>query len=179
VEIHHHHVSGIATVSGLVLVIGTFLPWVRSGAADRHSYELFGLVERLGFAPDGPIGWAIRLWPFVPLLLVTAALAMWWHRRRLGVVLGFVAALYAGGVAVAIEAAPEAGPLRIRFGPWVTLVGAAGLLVISIVEVVRLRRQPAGLGYSGGASPGGVVVYSVTDADGSNNDEVAGHPPGR
>ena len=35
----------IAGGSG-VAVLGTFLPWLRSGAVDRSSYEIFDLVDR-------------------------------------------------------------------------------------------------------------------------------------
>ena len=63
---------GAAVISsgGALTLIGTFLPWLRSGARDRASYTIFDLVERLGFAPGGVVALSLRLWPLVPLLLV-------------------------------------------------------------------------------------------------------------
>ena len=42
------------TGCGLVLVIvGSFLPWVISGTVKRSSYEIIGVIDRLGIAGDG------------------------------------------------------------------------------------------------------------------------------
>ncbi len=117
------------TVGGAVAVAGSFLPWLRSGAVDRSSYEIFDLIDRLGFSPDGAVGWAVRLWPLVPLLFVVAAVVQWSMSlhplvvvaRRL---LPLIATIYGGGVALVIRLAPDAGLFRFRYGSWLTLVGA-------------------------------------------------------
>ena len=42
------------TAIGLALVVvGSFLPWFRSGRRARSSYELFDLVDRLDLLSDG------------------------------------------------------------------------------------------------------------------------------
>lgn len=114
-------------------MIGTFLTWVRSGAADRSSYDVFDLVDRLGFSEDGVVGWALRLWPLVPLLLVVAVVAGWWpSQSRTWVVARMAAtaaaALYAGGVAIAVANAPEIGLFRRGPGPVVTVIGSVTML---------------------------------------------------
>ena len=81
---YHHGVStqqraGAVTVTAgaAVLLVGTFLTWLRSGATERSSYDVFDLVDRLGFSEGGLMGWALRLWPLVPLLLVLTVIAWW------------------------------------------------------------------------------------------------------
>ena len=142
----------IATAGAVVVLVGTFLPWLASGAADRSSYELLGVIERLGFSPDGWIGWAVRLWPLLPLLLVVTVVT---HHLR--VTHGSVAvirpattalaALYAGSVALAVRLAPEVGLFRTRYGSWVTLAGAL-LLALSLVLSAWNRSVP-GSGQTG------------------------------
>lgn len=130
-----------------LMLIGTFLPWLSSGAARRSSYELFDLVDRLGFSPDGVVGWALRLWPLAPLLLVLCAVA---HGvpsgdRRLSavrLVLAAGAILYVGGTAAAVRLAPEVGLFRLRFGTWVTLFGAAMVLTGLVVRSARWAASP-------------------------------------
>lgn len=116
-----------------VALLGTFLPWLSSGTALRSSFELFELIERLGFSPDGFVGWALRLWPIAPLLLVTSAVAQGLssadRRVRLARVwLPIVAASYVGATATAVRFAPDDGLFRLRFGIWVTLLGAAVMI---------------------------------------------------
>lgn len=115
-------------------LVGTFMPWLSSGTVPRSSYELFELVERLGFSHDGVVGWALRLWPLAPLLLVLAAVAQGAphadRRVRLArLVLALLSIVYVGGTAAAVWLAPEGGLFRLRFGIWVTLIGAATMLV--------------------------------------------------
>ncbi|MDJ0767271.1 MAG: hypothetical protein QNJ12_00705 [Ilumatobacter sp.] len=143
-----HVAPTLVTVAGIVTIVGTFLPWVRSGSADRSSYATFDIVDRLGFSPDGPVGWALRLWPLVPLLVVLSVVAVWWSHETPQVMIvrrlllpG--AALYAGGTAFAIRLAPDVGLLRIGVGPTVTLVGALGLIVAEVWWLAATRRRSA------------------------------------
>lgn len=131
----------IAALGSGTVLVGTFLPWVSSGSATRSSYDLFGVIDRLGFAPDGVVGWAVRLWPLVPLLLVTTAVShalapdpMWVRVARTAVTT-FTAA-YAGAVALAVRLAPDIGLIRPRIGPTVTAIGA----IVLGASLTRARR---------------------------------------
>jgi hypothetical protein len=137
------HRRWIASTGAIVVLVGTFLPWLASGAAERSSYDLFGIVDRLGFSPDGVVGWALRLWPLLPLLLVVTVVS---HHIRLDAswvpvvrsAATALSALYAGSVALAVRLAPEVGLFSPRVGPWVTLAGAA-LLALSTVLSAPIR----------------------------------------
>jgi hypothetical protein len=127
-------VSAVTVSVGAALaLVGTFLTWIRSGAVERSSYEIFDLVGRLGFSPDGAVGWAVRLWPLVPLLLVLSVVC-WWSPsdstplRTTRIVLPVVVALWTGGTGLAIATAPQGGLMSIGPGPSVTAVGAAIVL---------------------------------------------------
>lgn len=123
----------IASVAAGVVLVASFLPWLRSGSRDRSSYELFEIVDRLGFSPDGPVGWAVRLWPWLPFALVLTILIHWLPDKitavaRVRFAVTLVASVYAGGTAVAILMAPEVGLFSVRLGPWVTIPAAVVLL---------------------------------------------------
>lgn len=124
-------------------LVGSFLPWLSSGAVDRSSYDLFDLVERLGFSPDGLVGVATRIWPLVPLVLVVSVVAqtpaVWAKTGHLaGVGIPLVAGAYVGAVCAAVVAAPDVGLFRIRFGLWVSALGA--LVMLTGVAVTLLSR---------------------------------------
>ena len=139
----------LVTFGAAVTLVGSFLPWLRSGSRNRTSYELFAIVARLGFSPDGVIGWAIRLWPLVPLLLVLSSIGPWLHvrqrtLRRVGAGIAVFAGTYAAATALAVILAPSAGLVSIRIGPWVTLVGALALVVTAVLTVPRRTDAPSG-----------------------------------
>ncbi|MFV0306351.1 MAG: hypothetical protein ACK5OX_01235 [Desertimonas sp.] len=121
-------------VAAVTVIAGSLLPWVRSGSRDRHSYDLFALVDRLGFSPDGLVGSAIRLWPLVPLLTIGAMVLAWWGWRRVGGVVGIGTGLYAGGVGWAIATAPAV--IEIRPGAAVTAAGGAVMVAASALTVL-------------------------------------------
>src|SRR6185295_8875857 len=73
--------QAMATHGGLVALVGTFLPWLRSGTRGRSSYEIFSLVDRLGISQSSVVGWGLRLWPVVPFLLVLAVTLEWFPRK--------------------------------------------------------------------------------------------------
>ena len=138
------------TAGAVTALIGTFLPWLRSGARDRSSYAIFDLVERLGFAPDGPVAWSLRLWPLVPLVLVALSVACWavvtrhlgW---RVAASITGVGVVWVAGTSMALVLAPDVGLFRIGVGPTVTLVG----VVVAGAGVVWLRPRRSAV--SGGA----------------------------
>jgi len=138
--------GAITVTSGTcVMLLGTFLPWLRSGARNRSSFAIFDLVERLGFAPGGVVAWSLRLWPLVPLVLVTVTVAAWAvvaDHLRWGVaaVAAAVTVVWVGGTAAALFFAPDIGLFRVGAGPTLTLAGSA----LVGVGAVMLRRRESG-----------------------------------
>ena len=131
----------LATVGGAVTLIGTFLPWLRSGARNRSSYTIFDLVDRLGFSPAGAISWSLRLWPLVPLLVVAVVVAAWWpamssRARTAADAATAVAVVWVGGTAIAVSFAPDVVLFRIGVGPPVTVIGA---ITLGVGALLRLR----------------------------------------
>lgn len=119
------------SVSAAVVLVGTFLPWVRTGARDRSSYLLLDLVDRLGFASGSVPVAAIRVWPVVPVILVGAAYAAWMQRRRLASGLGLTGSLYAGGLAVIVRQTPT----TTLAGVDVVIAGGLALFVASLSQL--------------------------------------------
>jgi hypothetical protein len=149
----HLAAVSVVTVGAVVTLVGTFLTWVRSGSAGRSSYEVFAIVDRLGFSPDGVVGIALRGWPLVPLLLAVAVGAHWWRVNHpfsrpatIGVTLA--AAAYPGAIAVVVTNAPEITLFDVGRGPLVTVSGSvimlAGLVMfVSATRGGRARRPSA------------------------------------
>ena len=141
--------SAIVTGGAVVTLTGTFLGWVRSGSSARSSYDVFALVDRLGFSPNGVVGSILRVWPLVPLMLVVGVIGQWSHARRRGLrvvlaALPVFGLLFAGGTAMAIANAPEAGLFAIGPGPNVTAAGAVVMLAGVVVSGVVARRERVG-----------------------------------
>jgi hypothetical protein len=119
--------NGYVTAAAGVALLGVFAPWLQSGESRRSSFELFALVDRLGFAPDGVFAWVLRLWPIVPLAVVASVGAAWMAKTRVAGAIGIVGGLSVALVALAITQAPSAGLIRTAWGVPVALVG--GLLL--------------------------------------------------
>ena len=132
----------VMAAGAVAVIVGSLLPWVRTGGRRRHSYDLFELVERLGFAPSGPVATALRWWPLVPLLAVSAVVAAWWGWPRAGGLVGEIAALYAGAIALAVSLAPSDRAIDALAGAPVTFLGAVALLGGSVAAIVAGFRSP-------------------------------------
>lgn len=145
VTVSEHRYAALATVGGSVTLIGTFLPWVRSGSRNRSSYTIFDLVDRLGFAPSGMISWSLRLWPLVPLLVVLIVVAGWWPSvsprvGTAGTLATAVVVVWLVGTAISVSFAPDIALFRIGPGPPVTVFG---VIVLGVGAVLRLRESAA------------------------------------
>ena len=102
--------------AGLVtMVLGTFLPWLRSGEVQRNSYASFGVLRRLiGF--HGAAEMLLRGWPL------------------LGAVCALVVVLAVAGGALAHQ--PAAGVRVESLGPIVTITGTVGITAAAIVILI-------------------------------------------
>lgn len=123
-----------------MVIGGSAMPWLRTGERRRSSYELFGIVERLGFSPSGAVGWAIRLWPLVPLLAVIAATCAWFAPRW-SLLPAVVAALYSGGVGFAVANVDGVRTVGVEGGPSITTAGAMLVVFGAAVATFGGRRQ--------------------------------------
>src|SRR5919198_438048 len=97
---------------GLVLVaVGTFLPWFRSGLVLRDSYESISLIRTIGLLRDSPLRFALDAWtmivPAVTLCVATYAFGL----RRTAATMAAVVAIVCGtigGVAAVESGSDEA-----------------------------------------------------------------------
>ena len=134
----------VLTALGVACVGGTFLPWLRTGSRTRSSYELFELVERLGFAPDGVVGVLLRMWPVVPLLVTSAVVLNWWRHLLSGAVAATLAACYVGGVSIALVVGARDRPIDLGAGPaWCSVTSSAFLVNALVLQWTGRLRPPA------------------------------------
>lgn len=130
-------------LAGLALeVLGTFLPWLRSGTALRNSYAAGGVLRRL-LGASGGLDALLRAWPALTLLCAAAVAAYLLGARLAAALLAAVAAI-AGGAAAITALAMRAGryPEVVMNGPVSTLIGATVLGLAIILQVVG---RPAGV----------------------------------
>jgi hypothetical protein len=124
----------LVTLAAAATTIGTFLPWLRSGKHDRTSYELLAVLDSLGFASTGPVGWAVRLWPLVPLICAIAAVASWRGMWPISSLAGAGGGAYALGLAVVVRGADTTSFIYDRWGVTFTLLSALVLTVASLAQ---------------------------------------------
>jgi hypothetical protein len=129
--------------AGLVaVVLGTFLPWLRSGEVQRNSYSSFGVLDRLiGF--HGVTELAVRFWPLLGMCCaaVVLATAVMWHRVAVGLALLTAGWSAAVGCAVLLRHG-DAGVQVQAVGPAVTVAGDVALVLAAIVLLISLARGP-------------------------------------
>lgn len=120
----------------LLVVLGSFLPWVVSGSIRRNSYAIAGLAGRLGGFDDGLRGVVLWAWPLVGpicvLVIVAAFLRRWWLAGLLGATIGvygaglsLLALIAVGGGTSAVVRLDPLGPSVLFGGSVLLLTGAA------------------------------------------------------
>jgi hypothetical protein len=126
-----------------VVVLGTFLPWLRSGRRERDSYAGRAAIRDL-VDVHGALRLVMWIWPFLGVGCALAIALLLLGLPRSGAAVALVASVYAGGVAIWVLSAHGRGAVRAATsGPVVTLLGA---LAAVIGAGVCLARRNAGEG---------------------------------
>jgi len=126
----------------LVLVTGTFLPWLASGSALRNSYQAMAVARRLTALGDGVVGTALTAWPAFGGITAAALVLYVVGLRRVAAIAISLLAVVAGTVATALVVLLPMGDFTVRavaLGPVVTVTGA----VLAIVGAVTTLAWPA------------------------------------
>ncbi|PXY22397.1 hypothetical protein [Prauserella muralis] len=144
--------TGTCAAGLLTAVAGTFLPWLRSGAAERNSYQAVGIAEQLVLRDDALAGALLRAWLTVPLLAVACVglLVLGW--RRTGAALAAVLALLVGtvGVVVLVQGPGASEVVGVTpTGPAVTSAGMTIALLGALTVLGTARRDDQDTGRAG------------------------------
>lgn len=143
-----HRATGpvLGGVGALLLVTGTFLPWLGSGAALRNSYQSMAVARRLTRLGDGPagivLGPVLAAWPAcggITAALLVLYVVGWRRTAAVGISL---LSVVAGTVATAIVVLVPPGDFTVRavlLGPAVTVTGA----VLAVIGAVTMLARPA------------------------------------
>jgi hypothetical protein len=129
-------------LGAVVMVTGSFLPWLGSGAALRNSYQAIAVARRLTPLGAGPADGLLAAWPafggITAACLVLYVLGL--RRTAAGGIL--LLAVLAGTVASAFVVLLPTGDATIRavlLGPAVTVTGA----VLAVVGALTALTWPA------------------------------------
>lgn len=115
--------------------VASFLPWARSGARLRDSYELVGVVGRLDLVPAMLAGPSVA-WYFLPLCALLTCISVFLRCTLCSTVLGLVV----GGATLGLVVAVIGSPLGIELG--VPVAASTGLL--SVVGALMVGAQGRG-----------------------------------
>ncbi len=141
------------TLAGSAVLAATFLPWLGTGTGSRSSYDLLGVLARLGLTPDGPLSTLVEWWPLVPVTLTSAVVLAWWGRDGVAAVVALAGAAYTGGVAVALRVAARRAGVQVHHG--VVLCAAASVaLAVCALWLLLTRATGRGAPAPGAAAPG-------------------------
>jgi hypothetical protein len=132
----------VGTVFGTVVMLaGTFAPWLASGTSERNLYGSAGLVQRLAGLGQ-PAGLALDALPLTGLYAIAAGVAYVMGRRRIAAGAIALLAVVFAGIALAALSHRRSGDIRLlAVGPSVTLTGALLCLATLLVAVGQLQHR--------------------------------------
>jgi hypothetical protein len=126
----------VALAGAAVVVVGAFLPWVRSGSATRNSFAMLRLADDLGAIH----GWTRRTvlvaWFIMPAACGVLVLVSLGRRRWPAVVL----AAAIGLLALIVWGAARGSSLSLAYGAAVNQ-GGVTLLIVGALMGSRTRRN--------------------------------------
>jgi hypothetical protein len=120
----------VAIAGAAVVVVGAFLPWVRSGAATRNSFAMLRVADDLGVVHGWPRRTMLVTWFLMPAASGVLALVSLGRRRWPPVVLAIaigVAGLIMWGAAVS-------SPLSLAYGAAVNQGGVTLLIAGALMS---------------------------------------------
>lgn len=124
-----------------LIVLGSFLPWVISGTVRRSSYQIVGIVGRLGIGESGVLSVLLQAWPFIGVLCVTPVIAAafrWWRTAgAIAIPIALVAGLLSFGLLIYVA---SRGGAILRVDPIGPVVMAAGSVLLICAALVLLFR---------------------------------------
>lgn len=138
--------AGIAALGLVAVIVGSFLPWVRSGAALRSSFEVAGIIDRLGPADVPLLDAALTVWIAVPLVCVVGIGLLAVGMSRTGAGFATIVALLAGTVGAATYVLGSGGSGAVSVvaaGPLITCVGGVVAVAGSLGVFFGRRVRPA------------------------------------
>ncbi|WP_146108103.1 hypothetical protein V5P93_004934 [Actinokineospora auranticolor] len=133
-------------LGGLLVVVGMFLPWLRSGTVLRDSFQVAGVINTLGFLEGDVLHLLLYAWFGVIPVLTLGVVAYAFGFRRTAATFTGVLAIVTGTVSgsATVESGGVDSSLGIAAtGPTTTLIGSA-LAVLGAVGIVVSGRSSAG-----------------------------------
>ena len=140
-------VTGAATCgAGLVLVaIGTFLPWFKSGAVLRSSYDTIGIARTLHLDESSPLRLALDAWTMVVPVVTLCVAAYAFGLRRTAATIAAILAIICGtigGIAAVGSSGDDVALGIASTGPTVTAVGGV-LALLGVIAIFAGQRTRA------------------------------------
>ena len=121
------------------IVVGTFLPWLRSGTVDRNSYRAGDLLRRIEQLPAA-LGFLLNVWPFLSLACAAAAALVLLRIDWAGLTVAAVCAVVAGTTSGVVLVRGSSGLVRaISTGPLLSLIGSVLVFATVLVSVARIQ----------------------------------------
>jgi hypothetical protein len=131
----------VALAAATAAVAASLLPWVRTGARERSSYELLAAARRLDVLDSGVDHALLVAWRFLPLLVALGWLALAIGKGRLAGAAGLLAGAAAIAVSVAVLRAPVLA-LRAVHGTMICGGVAALTAALSFLPSRSARDRP-------------------------------------
>ena len=130
----------VLAIAVIVMVAGTFAPWLRSGQVTRNSYRTAGLLRRL-LDLHGVAGAALDAIPLVALLCAVGGALFVLGCRRTAMALLTVLAIALAALSVAVLVAPSGRDISVAvWGPATTLGGASAVILVVLATSVSVHR---------------------------------------
>jgi hypothetical protein len=128
----------VSLVAATCAVAASLLPWVRTGARERSSYELLAAARRLEVLDSGAEHALLVAWRFVPLVVALGWLALALGWRRVAAAAGVIA----GIAAIAVSTAVLRAPLFILRAVYGTTICGGVALLAAVVSLRPSKEQP-------------------------------------
>ena len=117
--------SALVATGGAIALVGTFLPWMRSGERRRTSYDLSEIARRLDLATNVASRAAVAIWPAVPLALLGSVVLAIVRTSRWS----SVGAMGVSAYLISVSATVASSPIKASVGLPVTIAGASALFL--------------------------------------------------